>query len=64
MDPGIGAADGGADGDGNNIRQLVASGARIASTKPLPIASGYLKYEVTGKSDLRNGDYANQNGYQ
>ena len=43
MDPGIGAADGGADGDGNNIHQLVASGARIASTKPLPIASGYLK---------------------
>ena len=43
MDPGIGSADGGADGDGNNIHQLVASGARIASTKPLPIASGCLK---------------------
>ena len=27
MDPGIGAADGGADGDGDNIHQLVASGA-------------------------------------
>ena len=28
---------------------------RIASVKPLPIASGCLKYDVTGKSDLRNG---------
>ena len=27
---------------------------RIASTKPLPKAIGCLKYDVTGKSDLRN----------
>ena len=37
---------------------------RIASTKPLPKASGCLKYDVTGKSDLRNDPWANQCGYQ
>ena len=37
---------------------------RIASTKPLPKASGCLKYDVTGKSDLRNDPCAKQTGYQ
>ena len=37
---------------------------RIASTKPLPKASGCLKYDVSGKSDLRNDHWANHDEYQ
>ena len=41
-----------------------ANTGRIASIKPLPNASGCLKYDVNGKSDLRNDYWANQGGYQ
>ena len=37
---------------------------RIASIKPLPNASGCLKYDVNGKSNLRNDPLANQTRYQ
>ena len=37
---------------------------RIASTKPLPKASGCLKYDVSGKSDLRNDPCTHQREYQ
>ena len=36
----------------------------IAFTKPLPKASGCLKYDVTGKSDSHNDPWANHGGYQ
>ena len=37
---------------------------RIASPKSLPNKDGCLKYEVTGKSNLRNWACVNQTGYQ
>ena len=43
---------------------LTTQPMRVASIKPLPNASGCLKYNVTGKSDLRNGYWANHCGYR